>query len=539
MLSTSGNQPAHTTHERVPPMRSLFSLLLTAAAVTGCINIHPQSPAEKDSGTTIVINVNNNYPPTAATENANGPDAGLTQDYSDVEHLPAGADLDDDFPPAGELPETVRPDADAGVEEIPDMMVPPPDDEEKPTCSAPAEENIDNDGVRGCFWALHLYWFANTTLVHNEPEGSVFWDYLSFGTAYIEGLLEDINQIDEFAFRVECFDQEANLIWQSHNRQPNLFPQNTPGVGETLLIPANLPINACFVDLTTYLNGREQWNSFYSVVDGEFETFKESGTLRYEWNRWSGEDERLTIARVVENPEEDQQWFVSAPLDTCENPLQYQPDQDQDGDHVLNQCDLCPSLADGWRQSGADADMDGVGNACDNCPNMYNPEQEDENHDGFGDACNDLWINFRWEDSNSLGCLLEGDCREVLFQAPELEYSQTVVDCVNDEEQIVNSAIYTFMGFEGGLPSNSNIGLYIPRDPSIEGCYVSEIGYCMEDMPCWSATDFVRDEETDEIIGTRRYGFLPYWIDGTYGGLPAGLRQRTIDTIEFWIPRNN
>ncbi|SVD96688.1 uncharacterized protein METZ01_LOCUS449542, partial [marine metagenome] len=34
-----------------------------------------------------------------------------------------------------------------------------------------------------------------------------------------------------------------------------------------------------------------------------------------------------------------------------------------------------------------DADNDGVYNGMDNCPDVYNPYQEDEDGDGFGDAC--------------------------------------------------------------------------------------------------------------------------------------------------------
>lgn len=37
--------------------------------------------------------------------------------------------------------------------------------------------------------------------------------------------------------------------------------------------------------------------------------------------------------------------------------------------------------------SGIDSDSDGVIDACDNCPDFYNPEQEDIDFDGVGDAC--------------------------------------------------------------------------------------------------------------------------------------------------------
>ena len=45
---------------------------------------------------------------------------------------------------------------------------------------------------------------------------------------------------------------------------------------------------------------------------------------------------------------------------------------------------------------GDDTDNDGVSNGQDNCPNVYNPQQEDTNSDGIGDACanKDLIENF-------------------------------------------------------------------------------------------------------------------------------------------------
>jgi len=90
--------------------------------------------------------------------------------------------------------------------------------------------------------------------------------------------------------------------------------------------------------------------------------------------------------------------------DNC--PDSYNPDQaDDDNDGVGNDCDRCwgeddnrddnnNGIADctedcgGLSQGGyLDSDQDGRGNACDNCPNTYNPDQEDANNNGIGDAC--------------------------------------------------------------------------------------------------------------------------------------------------------
>ncbi|MGC4116373.1 MAG: thrombospondin type 3 repeat-containing protein [Myxococcales bacterium] len=45
--------------------------------------------------------------------------------------------------------------------------------------------------------------------------------------------------------------------------------------------------------------------------------------------------------------------------------------------------------------SDIDRDEDGITNSTDNCPDLYNPDQQDENNDGVGDACEGD-ITFYW-----------------------------------------------------------------------------------------------------------------------------------------------
>ncbi|SMD32995.1 Thrombospondin type 3 repeat-containing protein [Reichenbachiella faecimaris] len=70
---------------------------------------------------------------------------------------------------------------------------------------------------------------------------------------------------------------------------------------------------------------------------------------------------------------------------------------DDDGDGIENAVDLCPNISNPNQE---DADEDGIGDACetdidkdgviddiDNCPSVANPDQKDGNEDGIGDVC--------------------------------------------------------------------------------------------------------------------------------------------------------
>lgn len=59
-------------------------------------------------------------------------------------------------------------------------------------------------------------------------------------------------------------------------------------------------------------------------------------------------------------------------------------DDDRDGDGRVNDDDNCPEIAN---PSQSDADEDGIGNACDNCFHESNPRQENLDGDDWGDAC--------------------------------------------------------------------------------------------------------------------------------------------------------
>jgi hypothetical protein len=88
------------------------------------------------------------------------------------------------------------------------------------------------------------------------------------------------------------------------------------------------------------------------------------------------------------NPLNVEAYCIYLPLITNNNPsivLYYDscPYSDCDDDDVPDICDVDIIDNDG---DGAD-DGPGIGHGCDNCLNIYNPNQEDADHDHQGDVC--------------------------------------------------------------------------------------------------------------------------------------------------------
>lgn len=78
---------------------------------------------------------------------------------------------------------------------------------------------------------------------------------------------------------------------------------------------------------------------------------------------------------------------VEGQSNCCEDncPDEPNPDQqDADLDGFGDACDLCSDISD---PDQTDSDGDGWGDACDNCPDDYNSGQQDSDDNGIGDAC--------------------------------------------------------------------------------------------------------------------------------------------------------
>jgi hypothetical protein len=132
----------------------------------------------------------------------------------------------------------------------------------------------------------------------------------------------------------------------------------------------------------------------YAIYDGpdRFVALTAGGTLLDDWVLPGGNQEGVTIADCSLYIAEESPRFI------LEYPFPTDPeDADQDG--VFDCADLCPGVPDPAQE---DTDHDGLGNACDddddgdgfddtsdNCPLIANPGQLDTDDDGLGDPCDD------------------------------------------------------------------------------------------------------------------------------------------------------
>ncbi|MCG7962067.1 MAG: thrombospondin type 3 repeat-containing protein, partial [Candidatus Thiodiazotropha taylori] len=135
----------------------------------------------------------------------------------------------------------------------------------------------------------------------------------------------------------------------------------------SLDIPAETPVSLKFVDASGEDVGVLIYDNPRIGQGGSLEEFID----RFQLPQGANED----IGNVLLLPEQ-----VIALLQR--NPLRY---QDSDGDGVVDAMDADFNLTD--LLSNQDVDNDSINNEDDNCPYEFNPNQEDTNQDGTGDAC--------------------------------------------------------------------------------------------------------------------------------------------------------
>jgi hypothetical protein len=115
--------------------------------------------------------------------------------------------------------------------------------------------------------------------------------------------------------------------------------------------------------------------------------YKVSGPSPSQWNDQLGSE---VFSGIIER--------VGAPpvFDCNSNGIPDDCEMDSDGDGVIDDCDGCPTDSNktspgicGCGVPDSDSDSDGVADCIDNCPTVANPDQNDCDGDGPGDACDD------------------------------------------------------------------------------------------------------------------------------------------------------
>ncbi|HLD45670.1 MAG TPA: hypothetical protein VJC18_09560, partial [bacterium] len=81
-------------------------------------------------------------------------------------------------------------------------------------------------------------------------------------------------------------------------------------------------------------------------------------------------------------------------------------------------------------------------------------------------------------------------------------------DCVNQDGDVLFHGQRTYT--RTLPPPQSKQTMVLPRDMNLFGCSANLTVYCHNDIPCWTATQLIVDPQTNQMIGTKRYGELHF-----------------------------
>ena len=140
----------------------------------------------------------------------------------------------------------------------------------------------------------------------------------------------------------------------------------------------------------------------------------------------------------VENNDDTDSDGILNPADNCpRNANENQEDEDDNG--VGDACQQPPVVVD---PANPDRDNDGIANGDDNCPEIANPDQADVDHNNVGDACKEKTPQERFEELKKEFRDLENtydDLKDDYNKAKEQNNSRNLVRTGNDIKDLLNN----------------------------------------------------------------------------------------------------